>query len=101
MVTGISSALLHFYNHSVLPYSRHLLPSLLDFRIQVSIMFINEGDSLSSSPSSSDSPLMSQRVKGRMPIWRKRVLWGLLAMIIILPLSGALYQIIATEMDKR
>ena len=43
----------------------------------------------------------SQRARGRMRIWLKRVLWGLLAMIIIFPVSGALYQGIATEMDKR
>ena len=36
-----------------------------------------------------------------MPTWLKRVLWGLLAIVIILPLSGALVQVIATEMDKR
>ena len=36
-----------------------------------------------------------------MPTWLKRVLWGLLAIIIILPVSGALYQTIATEIDKR
>src|SRR5688500_2749972 len=36
-----------------------------------------------------------------MPIWLKRALRGLLAIIIILPLAGALYQAIATEMDKR
>src|SRR5687768_9829378 len=36
-----------------------------------------------------------------MPIWLKRALWGLLAIIIILPLAGALCQAIATEMDKR
>ena len=36
-----------------------------------------------------------------MPIWLQRGLRGLLAMIIILPLSGALYQAIATEIDKR
>ncbi len=36
-----------------------------------------------------------------MPIWLKRVLAGLLAIIIILPLSGVLYQAIATQVDIR
>jgi pimeloyl-ACP methyl ester carboxylesterase len=42
-----------------------------------------------------------QRAKGRMPIWLQHVLRGLLVIIIILPLCGALYQIIATGIDKR
>jgi len=57
----------------------------------------NKGDSLKPSPASTNP----QRVKGRMPVWLNRTLRGLLAIIIILPLSGALYQVIATEMDKR
>jgi pimeloyl-ACP methyl ester carboxylesterase len=36
-----------------------------------------------------------------MPNWLKRFLWGLLAIIIILPLAGILYQAIATGIDKR
>ncbi len=43
----------------------------------------------------------SQRAMSHVPIWRKRLLWGLLGMMIILPLSGALYQAAATEIDKR
>ena len=53
------------------------------------------------SPSSTIPQVKSQRAKGRMPIWLKRVLQGLLAIIIILPLAGTLYQSIATEIDKR
>jgi hypothetical protein len=34
-----------------------------------------------------------------MPTWLKRILLGLLAILIVLPLSGALYQIIATIID--
>ena len=36
-----------------------------------------------------------------MPTWLKRVLWAILAIIIILPVAGALYQFIATALDKR
>jgi pimeloyl-ACP methyl ester carboxylesterase len=36
-----------------------------------------------------------------MPKWLKRGLWGLLAVVIILPLSGALYQAIASAIDRR
>ena len=53
------------------------------------------------SPSSSNPQVKSQRAKRRTPIWLRRALRGLLAIIIILPLFGALYQAIATEMDKR
>jgi pimeloyl-ACP methyl ester carboxylesterase len=56
---------------------------------------------LNLSPSSTIPPVRSQRAKGRMPIWLQRVLRGLLVIIIILPLSGALSQAIATEIDKR
>ncbi len=56
---------------------------------------------MNSSPSYTSPPVRSQRFKGRMPIWLKRVLWSLLAIIIILPLSGALYQTIATQADTR
>lgn len=41
------------------------------------------------------------RVKGHIPNWVKRVLRGLLATIVILPLAGIIYQAIATEIDKR
>jgi len=61
----------------------------------------SKGDSLKPSPSSTNPPVWSQRAKGRLPIWLKRALRGLLAIIIILPLFGALYQAIATELDKR
>ena len=54
------------------------------------------GDSLNPSPSFTPPLASSQRAKGRMPNWLKRVLWGLLAIIIILPLAGILYQAIAT-----
>ena len=53
------------------------------------------------SPSSTNPQVKSQRAKSRTPIWLRRALRGLLAIIIILPLSGALYQVIATELDKR
>jgi len=53
------------------------------------------------SPSSTIPPVRSQRAQGRRPIWLQRVLLGLLAIITILPLSGALYQTTATEIDKR
>lgn len=56
---------------------------------------------MNSSPSYTSPPVRSQPVKGRMPIWRKRSLWGLLAILIILPLSGALYQTFATQADRR
>ena len=36
-----------------------------------------------------------------MPIRLQRFLWGLLAMIIILPLAGMLYQVVATGIDER
>jgi hypothetical protein len=46
-------------------------------------------------------PTSPQRAPGSLPIWLKRLLRGLLAALIILPLSGALYQVIATELDNR
>ncbi|HEX6304544.1 MAG TPA: alpha/beta hydrolase [Anaerolineales bacterium] len=45
-------------------------------------------------------PVKSHPAKSRTQIWRKRALWVLLV-IIILPLLGILYQIIATQLDKR
>jgi pimeloyl-ACP methyl ester carboxylesterase len=45
-------------------------------------------------------PEKSHPAKSRTQIWRKRALWVLLV-IIILPLLGALYQIIGTQLDRR
>jgi hypothetical protein len=50
----------------------------------------SKGDSLNPSPLSDNPQVKSQRA-----------LQGLLAIIIVLPLCGTLYQAIATEMDKR
>jgi len=59
------------------------------------------GDYVNPSPSSNIPPVRPQPARGCMAVWLKRVLLGLLAIVTILPLSGALYQTIATEVDKR
>ena len=53
------------------------------------------------SPSYKSPEARSHHAKSRLPTWLKRVLWILLVIFIILPISAALYQIVATAIDNR
>lgn len=55
------------------------------------------------SPASSSRypPSSAQRLRERTAIRRKRILWALLIILIVLPLSGALYQVIGAWLDQR
>jgi pimeloyl-ACP methyl ester carboxylesterase len=54
-------------------------------------------------PLSNAAPLTGrpQRVKRGLPAWLKRGLLGLLALIVLLPLAGALIQTLGTALDQR
>jgi pimeloyl-ACP methyl ester carboxylesterase len=57
-------------------------------------------NTIPSSTTTSVKP-QSAQPKSRVRVWLKRALLSLLVLVIVLPLAGAAYQAVATEMDKR
>ncbi len=53
------------------------------------------------SPTTAQAQTQNAKPRSRMRVWLKRGLLGLLVFVIALPLVGAIYQTIATEIDRR